>query len=123
MKRVAIFPDGSSGLALILLRMSVAAHVIGIFAAGEFTAEAPTLVLAVIGAALMLGVFTRPSAVLAAAYEFPLNISRHGASLAASGFDLLPSISLALLGAGAYSIDARLFGRRVIDLTREDEER
>ncbi len=34
------------------------------------------------------------------------------------GLQALNAAALAILGAGAYSIDARLFGRRVIDLRR-----
>jgi uncharacterized membrane protein YphA (DoxX/SURF4 family) len=61
---------------------------------------------------LMLGLFTRAASCLAAVLIVALSLLVHQQSLAASAAALAVCVSLALLGAGAYSIDAQLFGQR-----------
>jgi uncharacterized membrane protein YphA (DoxX/SURF4 family) len=86
------FPDGRPGAGLLILRMAVAygiaENVIGI-------AVAPLL---------LLGFMTPAGAIIAAAIAF----------FYGSPFIATIAIALALLGPGAFSIDAKLFGRREI---------
>ena len=109
------FPDGWSGLALLTLRLSLA----GVLAAVPVVAALPPwtpLVFDVLGLTLLIGALTRVAAAVSAAClagAGALVGGGHGVVLALHG---LNAAALALLGAGAYSIDARLFGRRVITL-------
>ena len=110
------FPDGWSGLALALLRMSLAA-VLATFANAD-PGLSPWVSMAgdVVALALAIGFFTRLAAALTApaALCAGLFVGRTiGLAIALHGLDAL---ALALLGAGAYSFDARLFGRHVITL-------
>ena len=116
MKRgLLTFPDGWSGLALLALRLSLA----GVLAAAPIVAALPPwapLVFDVLGLALLIGAFTHVAATVSAACLAGAGAmagSAGGLVLALHGLD---AAALALLGAGAYSIDARLFGRRVITL-------
>ncbi len=110
----SMFPAGLPGIALVFLRLSVAlALLLGIqpqwpMSGWLYLAAAPLLV------SLWAGWLTPLTAVLA--------LSLHGviwalAAIPASGVALpttLDCLALALLGPGAYSVDARCFGRRVI---------
>lgn len=113
------YPDGITGAALLLLRLSGAVIAFPSFdrllSAPRYglLAAIPSLLLAI---ALVGGIVTRGAAMLLA--------SVLAANLAISpGVDFLFSLASAgcaaavvLLGPGAYSIDAHRFGRRVIKL-------
>lgn len=99
-----------------MLRASAALLLVG---AEAHFAELPVwaaLGLIVLAGALALGLFTRMAAAactLLAAAGFLRLGGDLGLLVALHGLD---TAALALLGAGAYSIDAYLFGRRVITL-------
>jgi uncharacterized membrane protein YphA (DoxX/SURF4 family) len=75
----------------------------------------------IVGAALLVGVLTPIAGVLAALVNLLIAISlhltqgpnAHASTLAAIDL-LVMSTAVVLLGPGAYSADARLFGRREI---------
>ena len=70
------------------------------------------------GLQLLLGLGTRPVALICAVVALSVGAMQSDwqtAIIAVQGINL---IALALLGAGAYSIDAYLFGRRVINIDR-----
>ena len=111
------FPCGPPGAGLLLLRAVIAAPLIH---AGSLTASSPTPVIAevvVAGAAvlLLIGLWTPVAGGLIAVAELslaglhPENPSAflHFATLAAA---------VALLGPGGCSVDARLFGRKQIQI-------
>lgn len=110
----SVFPAGATGLGLLLLRMACATQLV----AATFSGSLPTwlkVTSAAIAAALALGVLTQAITVAGMfllAFEVVCLAEIPGTTAAIHGLDML---ALSLLGAGAYSIDARLFGRRVIN--------
>ena len=114
------FADGWPGIGLLLLRLLACAALIhyGIADAREahrFAAIAPQI--AVAGAAILLlaGLWTPAAGALVAIVEVWIALSRPAdpwipIMLAALG------ATLAMIGPGAWSIDARLFGRKHIDI-------
>jgi hypothetical protein len=119
MKRLfSAYPAGLAGAALLLFRCSLALFLAtsasGILSLNHW----PALLLDVCAIALGFGIATRTLAGVVAA----------GAAIAlllgacATPALLLPqainAIALALIGPGAFSIDARLFGRATIHLPR-----
>jgi hypothetical protein len=112
-----MFPTGLPGFALLLLRASVAIAVVvsshGEVATGWLQA---TAILVAVG--LLAGCLTPILAVIALVVQ----------GFIWSGFGLdtmvwaavvsLDAIALALVGPGAYSLDAYFFGRRVVVLPR-----
>jgi hypothetical protein len=103
----SMFPSGPPGVALLLLRLSVA---FGLFFDPRW---AGTLALALlyggVAAVLALGLLTP----LAAAAAALLVLSGGGIDVL-SGLLLANALSLGLIGPGAYAVDARLFGRRIV---------
>ncbi|MCI1052988.1 hypothetical protein MOQ17_08610 [Stenotrophomonas maltophilia] len=96
-----MFPDRGPGLGLLWLRLCVAAALCGPGMPGGWWSALYLLAVAM----LALGVLTPLAAVTAAV----------GLSTLPGPWPLaLLPLALLVLGPGAYSLDARLFGRRVI---------
>jgi uncharacterized membrane protein YphA (DoxX/SURF4 family) len=119
----SMFPPGLPGIALALLRVSVALTVL---LQGYTQREglplwltAASLLLAVL---LTAGFLTPILAILTmvvqlvVAFQGPLPIRAFATVLA------LNALALALLGPGAYSLDALRFGRRVVRLSAGEDE-
>ena len=110
------FADGSPGGGILLLRLLAGGALIyrGIAA---MSAEAHTglVVLQVVGAAAGLlilgGLWTPVAGVLAGIVEVWIGLSQPGTHSSALILATL-GISLAMIGPGAWSIDARLYGRK-----------
>jgi hypothetical protein len=90
-------------------------------------AAVPAAALVVCGLALTLGIFTSVSSTLVGlGYALVLFTPFGGAVLprldgAAAVLGLAAAAGLGLLGPGAFSIDARLFGRREIFIPANDD--
>jgi hypothetical protein len=109
-----MFPGGWPGLALLLLRISVAAALV-VSAANGYLSSYHLLVAGVtlISISLSIGFLTPYLSATACAFAVVnLLIGHHAGSLNGI-FQIFDAAALALLGPGAYSVDARLFGRRV----------
>jgi len=125
LKLTSRYPDGVAGTALLLLRFSCALAVFPAFTALWPNAEPTRLATAatLLAAILAAGIATRVAALV-------LGISLSAALLAAHGDRALLFMSAAgstsallLRGAGAYSIDAHRYGRRVIRLNPRSPDR
>lgn len=114
--RFSIFPGGPRGAALLLLRISAASLMaLGAATPGDPPAWSRAGML-VVAAALLAGICTRLAAGICAILAAAAFIRTGGTLSWLTGLQALNAAALAILGGGAYSIDARLFGRRVIDL-------
>jgi len=125
------FPSGAPGLGLLVLRLGVALALFDHGAACLSDGVAGTGVwlvgtaVVVTGALLVLGVVTPVSGALAAAAATGLAFSllpyparsAFAAGTPALGV-ALEAAALVLIGPGAFSVDAALFGRREITIPR-----
>ena len=126
-----MFPGGPPGAGLLLLRAAIGLQflidgsrlALASLTLGPATAITALLMI-IIGLSFVIGFFTSAVGAFAAAAA----VSLHFWTIPATGFLLPGSLSnayviviasaLALLGPGAISVDARLFGRRGIIIPR-----
>jgi uncharacterized membrane protein YphA (DoxX/SURF4 family) len=123
------FPDGRPGVGLLLLRAVAALTAIG-YAVARLS-DPPTRTLDMLSAALsiasslalLVGLFTAGSAVLLAVafawLSFPLHAGALPHYLPAALLTIADAVAISLLGPGAFSVDARLFGPREIVIPRD----
>ena len=113
-----MFPAGAPGIALLMLRVCIAAMLLSAAYPGTqfLTITWDFLVLVALCILLCVGLFT-PAAcafsVLLVGFRLPLMAGGQINVL----LTLAITISLALLGPGAFSIDAKLFGRRIVPIS------
>ena len=128
------FPAGVPGIALLLLRVSLA---IALLVQGRSYLGDPDLgagalaigLISIVAAALiMVGMLTPVAGTVVALYGIGIACSLLPSCtrpLFGSGIPLLFAISILLaiiiLGPGAFSVDARLFGRREIIIPRRSD--
>jgi hypothetical protein len=112
----AMFPGGLIGVALLLGRLAAAAVLV--FLLRGFALEAPWTALPVVllAASLATGLLTRFAAAICTALVMAGAARADGALSVVLALNALQVVGLVLTGGGAYSLDARLFGRRVIRL-------
>ncbi len=109
-----MFLRGPAGVALVLLRLAVTVALIGDIGAAR--AFAPGLLVAFTVAASVLvcaGLLTSLGAAAAVVHAIGHAVAGD-VPAAFAAVAALQSAALAVIGPGAYSLDARLFGRRQV---------
>jgi putative oxidoreductase len=117
------FANGWPGRGLLLLRLLTAAAVMhqGLAAFHDTGTSVPQTPLVIVTAAavlLLAGLWTPIAGTLVAVAEVWISVSHFWQS-GDPWYPVMPAalgVALAMLGPGAWSIDARLFGRKHIDL-------
>lgn len=106
------FPRGGAGFGLLVLRMAVALQLL----VESGRTGAPTwwqvILVGVVALALMLGALTPAAGALSVAFQVLCLAHAGWADAAPPLIAIMTAIALVLIGPGAYSADARLFGRR-----------
>lgn len=105
------FAGGWPGAGLLIQRLLVGAALVYCVAATRGTVAAPQVIGALAGLLLIAGLWTPVAGVLTACAEAWVAFSSSGhpgipAALAVLG------VTLALIGPGEWSVDARLYGRK-----------
>jgi putative oxidoreductase len=114
---VSVYPGGTAGLALLLLRFSLAAQLLYLTLARVISLPEWSLVVSGIAAlGLATGFWTRLCAAALCAEAVSALILLPVPLGPMAGLYGIVSLALVLLGPGAWSADARRFGLRVISL-------
>jgi hypothetical protein len=120
----ATFPDGQPGAALLLLRLSLAGTLV--FHGAAYWQGPPafwvTLIFGGVALFMAIGLYTPFTAIFGAAAGTVALFLCKGCDLVAGGFVLLVMVALGMLGAGAYSLDARMYGRREVVVPAKRDE-
>jgi putative oxidoreductase len=116
------FADGWPGGGLLLQRLLTGTVLLycgitHLVKASQFVPITPHLIGAGAGILLLVGLWTPAGGLLATIVELRVVLSRDGDPLIPLMLATL-SGSLAMIGPGAWSVDARLFGRKHIELGR-----
>ena len=113
----SMFPRGGPGVGLVFLRLATATVVINELSTrfGATVFHWIFVAVMVVAACLVAGIITPVTSIVGFIFQIAGLISpnRNGDAASVMAFALI-FLALALLGPGAYSIDARRFGRREI---------
>jgi putative oxidoreductase len=114
------FPDGRPGAGLLLLRLAVGASLFieripMVWVIPQSLGFEVRVALVCVGISLLCGLWTPVMGSIAALIELLIAFSQSGDSATHILLAVL-SVSLALLGPGAWSVDAHIFGRKRIDI-------
>jgi uncharacterized membrane protein YphA (DoxX/SURF4 family) len=121
------FPNSWPGAGLVLIRVGLGLALFYFGSAGglgkppEPITFAQKFIAAAGGIFLLAGLWTPAMGVLTALDEVSIALSfspAHRSDMSIHVFLALIAASLAMLGPGAWSVDARLFGRKRIDMDR-----
>ncbi len=113
-----MFPTGSAGVALVVLRFSVAIRLF-VDASAGWPAGSVHLLVAIAALAtlcLFVGLLTPYSAAVCCLLECALLVTAGAPNRFPLGMSALTAAVVGMLGPGAYSVDARLFGRQLITI-------
>lgn len=117
----SMFPLGGPGIGLVLLRLSLAALLLLDIDAVSVTLPGrlvwPGIVI--MTAALALGILTPIVSLLGFLVACIALAQWNPAAAATALLTMLNTASLFLLGPGAYSLDGRIYGRRILILPRD----
>lgn len=106
------FPRRGAGAGLLILRVAVGLQLMIESGCGGVTPWWLALLELVLALALAVGVLTPVAALLSAGVYAACLLHADWPHAATLMIAAMTAIALVLLGAGAYSVDARLFGRR-----------
>lgn len=109
-----MFPAGAAGAGLLILRLSLAVSLFALAWPLAGIGELRYAAVAILALALGIGIHTRLMACLTLATA--LGAALLGAGLILLVTHLATGMAVTLIGPGAFSADARLFGRRRITL-------
>jgi hypothetical protein len=118
--RIALFPGGGAGAGLLLLRVSVAVSTLTLTAACIQASYIPHFLGALLAIGLCGGLQTRLLASLSPLASLACLLAATP-PLGLAAVHVISAGALALTGPGAFSIDARLFGRRTVTLPDPDD--
>ncbi len=116
-----LYPAGLSGAGLLLLRLSVAGSLVAINQPFNALGDVGQILVLTSAAALCVGLCVRTIA-LATLMLVPSTLGGQAVSLVFGCLHAAIALALAFTGAGAYSADARLFGRRRVNLGDDTSE-
>lgn len=112
------FPDEWPGAGLLILRLTLTAALVAdamVGLQGPVSSQAIPAVAEILTAALLvLGLWTPIAAIIACLLQLVILVSA-GRGIEPPLLRAAMGLSLALLGPGAWSIDARLFGRKRVE--------
>jgi len=111
-----MFPAGAAGWGLLLLRLCAAGMLVhnSTFDVTVSIATWEITGIVILAGAFCLGAFTPVTCCLSALVQLFMLLGAHEPDPLRFVFSLCVTATLFLLGPGAFSLDSRLFGRRLI---------
>lgn len=116
----SMFPAGFPGFGLLCLRLTA---IVPILQSAPSRSPALLWGTSILAFSMGVGFATPISAALCCVTGIYLLMIDSGSALVCAGASAVISFALILLGPGAYSVDARLFGRKSVVFKTPDEPR
>jgi uncharacterized membrane protein YphA (DoxX/SURF4 family) len=113
-----MFPTGLPGIGLIAVRVTVAAMLL-VDGSPQCMGRAIGSLVATV--CLVIGILTPYAAIFAGCLEFWRLCARDNVDLFHLIAAIVVSFALGVLGPGAYSVDNKIFGRRLVNFPHRSE--
>lgn len=110
------FPAGATGVALLLLRAAVAIALVAPPYGSIPPHSSQAVACDLLALAVATGFRTRMAASIAVVVALAVAVAASDLATVAASTFFLQAVALTMIGPGAASIDARLFGRRTVHL-------
>jgi hypothetical protein len=119
-----MFPLGAAGVGLLLMRLSAAGMLLFLVLPNTpvNSSQWALAVGAILAVLMVLGVFTPVLCTLCCCLEIAALFQLRGGDMRCVLFAAVNMIALGLLGPGGYSLDARMFGRRRVILSTDNND-
>jgi hypothetical protein len=116
-----MFPAGTAGIALLIMRLASGSALLELLWRHSLSPLASSLLFILPGIAMFFGFLTPYASAAICLIELTSTVGPEAQLQFFIVISIANTLALGILGPGAYSLDSRIFGRRIIRISSRDK--